>query len=1153
MDDRGMGTGLSQFLDSTTQKKERNMSKSMVLFIAIGLLFLSTILVATAVQMPEFRSGASVEIGVPVDFNVLSQRVGVIYDVIESNDSHIIWKFTGTTGDWAFVFADGRLVVASMADLDLSAKDTLEKELNDEMDMLNVVGGGVSDVDREHAIDNACYYAKEAGVYHRIKYSFNKDFGLHLTVPNCTMKKARLMVSGAEFEYEWCTEGGQYYYIDDNYILGCKIRCDQAEQGCEVKDIEIADKIPYGVHSITASGSIRDPHTMFIEAITAPTTKGMALYSDDYKIWVEETTKSLTLSDLYALISPKTTTEQIPVAVPLNVTQQGPLEENLTGISSTPEKIDPSPLLNGVTAICAGEGNPGPLVALNETPVPVVGGDNDTTPANSVVVMASGLGGGRVVALGHEGFFTNESLGLFDNKRFGDNIVDWLDAGLGKHKMLVTTGHEEWLGGDNSDSFKAGLERRGFTVARFSGTITPTVLSDVSIVFIGIAWGNISRSEIDAIRDFVSKGGGLFLMGLGWSWKSYKGPLDEYSMNKIAEPYGIQWIDGYVQDPTDNYNGEGHPVFHTFYSNITGYKPPAIEAELIEGAVWEVDASSGWTIQAAVDQAKDGDTIKVAPGTYQENVKVDKLVTIIGAGPGKTIVDGNRGGSVFQIGAGSNVVLSNMTIKNGQSPYSIDGGGIHIDGGTVMVTKCQISGNTGSSAGGIGLAHNANLNVIDSEISNNSASAGGGGGVWTMDSSNTITMINSTIAGNRAYAGGGIENLGIMTVTGSTISGNTAYAENQGGGGILNLGTAMVNNSEISRNSANGPGAGIFNYKGGTLKLSHDVVKKNTASGGSGCGGGIRNEGMMRGQETCTFEENQPEDIVSLDIIEKGHGAWLYGREASYIDVILGYNKISSSKNKIKYIFCRVGGLNLNNQSVANYDNSTTSYYRENLPNCKIYPMLDASDDAGIIKTMNSEQFRALAQNIADRINVDPNADGVHLDIEPYDDRLVDFVEELRTKTNKPVTVAIGIPNPKEKLFNSASIVVLMNYDLNTNIAEFERLSRDRAITFLGLAKKANGYGMIGVPAIATHHEYEYRNNRKSGERQQSNNLMAEYLDLSIKSLQNSNIEGGNFLGLSIWAFINEPIGLYDPKEDWSYYPYILSNKELIQIYNINK
>ncbi|MEM3489071.1 MAG: hypothetical protein QXO75_05375, partial [Nitrososphaerota archaeon] len=223
------------------------------------------------------------------------------------------------------------------------------------------------------------------------------------------------------------------------------------------------------------------------------------------------------------------------------------------------------PTIN-VTSIFA-IGIPGPLLALNVESVPMVAGDDDTTPIPSVVAIASTKGQGRIIALGHEGFLTNEALDLFDNREFGNNLIDWLDK-LNKKKVLVTMGHREVYGGDNFDNFKRELEKRGYIVTRFYGELTTSVLTDVSIVLIGNAWGGFSKLEIDALENFVVNGGGLLLMGLGWSWKSHNQgkTLDEYPMNRIGEIFGIRWIDGYVYDPTNSYNG--YPVFHTFYPNI---------------------------------------------------------------------------------------------------------------------------------------------------------------------------------------------------------------------------------------------------------------------------------------------------------------------------------------------------------------------------------------------------------------------------------------------------------------------------------------------------------------------------------------------------------------------------------------------------------
>jgi len=134
-----------------------------MIFAILGTMFLGIAAVNAQVnaELPQFKSGASVMMGVPVDFNILNQRVGAIYYVLESDDSHIVWKLTGTTGDWAFVFSDGRIIVTSTVDFNLDAKDTLTKELNDVMDMLNLVNAGISSEARSNAIDLAVYYASE--------------------------------------------------------------------------------------------------------------------------------------------------------------------------------------------------------------------------------------------------------------------------------------------------------------------------------------------------------------------------------------------------------------------------------------------------------------------------------------------------------------------------------------------------------------------------------------------------------------------------------------------------------------------------------------------------------------------------------------------------------------------------------------------------------------------------------------------------------------------------------------------------------------------------------------------------------------------------------------------------------------------------------
>jgi predicted outer membrane repeat protein len=105
----------------------------------------------------------------------------------------------------------------------------------------------------------------------------------------------------------------------------------------------------------------------------------------------------------------------------------------------------------------------------------------------------------------------------------------------------------------------------------------------------------------------------------------------------------------------------------------------------------------------------------------------------------------------------------------------------------------------------------------------------------------TVTIVNSTISGNHATYGGGIYNsgghliLGVgchLTITNCSIFGNTATDQ---GGGIYNLGDLTVTNSTISDNSASYGGA-IENaftlaiVSEGRLGIRNSTVSNNLAT-----------------------------------------------------------------------------------------------------------------------------------------------------------------------------------------------------------------------------------------------------------------------------------------------------------------------------------
>jgi hypothetical protein len=137
-----------------------------------------------------------------------------------------------------------------------------------------------------------------------------------------------------------------------------------------------------------------------------------------------------------------------------------------------------------------------------------------------------------------------------------------------------------------------------------------------------------------------------------------------------------------------------------------------------------------------VDASESGDAVNVAPGTYYENVQIDKSLTVKGAGASETIVDGRQSGSVFTVGKNNpdvTVTLSDMAIQGGtgtsidlggNSQYFV-GGGIW-NAGRLTVARSTISGNSASNGGGI-YNYNGTVNLESGSIDHNIANLNGGG------------------------------------------------------------------------------------------------------------------------------------------------------------------------------------------------------------------------------------------------------------------------------------------------------------------------------------------------------------------------------------------------------------------------------------------
>ena len=212
--------------------------------------------------------------------------------------------------------------------------------------------------------------------------------------------------------------------------------------------------------------------------------------------------------------------------------------------------------------------------------------------------------------------------------------------------------------------------------------------------------------------------------------------------------------------------------------------------------------------------------------------------TVEGAGPGRTVIDGNRLDRVFSVGTSGTATLTGMTITGGDITRNNQSQDINLGGGIL----------------------NANHVTLD-DIALVRNIADGGGGMFSIPG--TVPVVENTlIAGNRAVEGGGLRLDGGGTIVNTTITGNTLtpisfnlarpisivvplVPEISGwGGGIDNRGSAnlTITNSTITGNHAVKGGGGLNTAQGyaplsdqaalGSVTLRNTIIAANTSSAG---------------------------------------------------------------------------------------------------------------------------------------------------------------------------------------------------------------------------------------------------------------------------------------------------------------------------------
>jgi predicted outer membrane repeat protein len=256
-------------------------------------------------------------------------------------------------------------------------------------------------------------------------------------------------------------------------------------------------------------------------------------------------------------------------------------------------------------------------------------------------------------------------------------------------------------------------------------------------------------------------------------------------------------------------------------------------------------------IQAAIDDANDGDTVLVTPGTYtgEGNRDIDfkgKAITVRSTDPNnleivkETVIncqgseENPHRGFQFVSGEGRDSILAGFKIINGfgseieiaSSNWSM-GGAVLCLNSSPTISGCVIERNFAGSGYGWGggiYCFNSSAAIIKCIVQYNEADSGGG--IFCKDGSIAVDqcMLNSNIS-NHLYGGGaGIYYLNSnAAITRSIIQHNTSSGE--GGGIYCEGGSVVIDQCTLSSNLSGG-GGGIYFYRG-TGSVLNCLINRN--------------------------------------------------------------------------------------------------------------------------------------------------------------------------------------------------------------------------------------------------------------------------------------------------------------------------------------
>jgi hypothetical protein len=241
---------------------------------------------------------------------------------------------------------------------------------------------------------------------------------------------------------------------------------------------------------------------------------------------------------------------------------------------------------------------------------------------------------------------------------------------------------------------------------------------------------------------------------------------------------------------------------------------PAPEATVNTDCTLTLKPGTATELRDAIAAAADGAILCIEPSTITGTLGFSKSVTLRGVGdsPGAVVFDGDGMGPVLHVREdGITVSLENVTLQGGaydsggalalKSSSKVNlstcvvkdneadengGGAFYVSSGSLSLSDCDVSGNTGEIGGAILVTTDGSVSISGGRIT---ANTGVKGGAIALRHGGTVTLAGVAVTDNEAEGHGGAaiylrgsgKGTPSLTIAGGTVTGGAEPIVDDGG------------------------------------------------------------------------------------------------------------------------------------------------------------------------------------------------------------------------------------------------------------------------------------------------------------------------------------------------------------------------------------